>query len=269
MVCKTLTDAICVVPYYDYQKENLNLQTKYQGDIYFSYGLQEKLNISRNDTITIHNSLVNIQNMTIGGILKKDYSLIQHVDKKIPCIYVPYKYFHYFESGSMVLELEDFEAFYQISENIKKINNQYNVILSQDTYLSQMSALDKLNEQINQFIIIIFILVIITFCINQLFVIYNQKYEIAVLKANGLSYYEILKLMLCWLGRQIFKSLIVISLFMISETIISVILGLYVNIFNPIIILLMLTMILGLHFLPTLLATVYISKIDTEKLLRF
>lgn len=187
----------------------------------------------------------------------------------MPCLYIPYHLFQYLESSSMILELNSFEDFYQISENIKNINQQYQVILSQDTYLSQMNAFDTLTQQINYFIVVLLILVIISFCINQLLIIYNQKYEIAILKANGLSYYEIMKMILYWICKQMMKSFITISLFIIFETFISYILRFQVQLTNPTIIFYMCGMLIGIYIFPALIATICIAKIDVEKLLRF
>lgn len=266
---KITLDNTFIVPYYDYQKEKMNLSQEYQGDVYVSYDLAKSLNLNKDDVLTVNESFLTTQHLSIGGVLNENYSFIQHREKNASCLYIPLRYFQDQETSSVVLQLDNFEAFKHINDNIYKINPQYKTVLSQNTYLSQINTLETLSEQIDKAIVVLFVLVIISLSVNQIFMIYNQKYEISVLKANGLSLGEIMKMMFSLLITQVVKSILCVTAWLLLETFIAICLTIKVSILTSSLLILMILMIIGIYIFPTCLAAVYIAAMNTEKLLRF
>ena len=203
----------------------------------------------------------------IKGVLYEDYFLTQSQQSYI--IYVPYQYFHESETNAVLLQLNDFESFLGITDKINEINPLYSTIISQDKYLAQISNLEIYTTNLSTFVTIVCSLVIFILVISQFFTINNQKYELTVLKANGLSNKEIFKMMLILFLQTIVKTTISVICLLLTSKLIVCILGINLKIFTITTLYLSIIFILGIYLAPTILSTLLICHYDVEKLLRF
>lgn len=264
----SLNKPIQVVSYYDYQTEKIhtNWQNK-TGDIYLSFRLSEELKINKDSNIQLDNLNLTKNKFKIKGVLYEDYFLTQSQQSYI--IYVPYQYFHESETNAVLLQLNDFESFLGITDKINEINPLYSTIISQDKYLAQISNLEIYTSNLSTFVTIVCSLVIFILVISQFFTINNQKYELTVLKANGLSNKEIFKMMLILFLQTIVKTTISVICLLLTSKLIVYILGINLKIFTITTLYLSIIFILGIYLAPTILSTLLICHYDVEKLLRF
>lgn len=263
-----LQEMIHIVPYCDYQTDYFRIKWKKgNGNVYLSYKTAELLHIEDITDISISLSSLKQQNYTVAGVLEKDYVLTQSQQQYV--IYVPYQYFQEQTTKSVLLQLKDFESFMNISESIHNVNINYKIILSQDMYIRQMKQLEAYTQNLSAFIIVLCGLIAFVLTVSQFFSINNQKYEISVLKANGLSRHEILNMMLHMFYDTVIKSLVLIVILLLIEKGIFYFLGINVRLFSMKTIILSLGFVVAVHFVPTLFATLFIEHFDVEKLLRF
>ena len=264
----SLNKPIQVVSYYDYQTEKIhtNWQNK-TGDIYLSFRLSEELKINKDSNIQLDNLNLTKNKFKIKGVLYEDYFLTQSQQSYI--IYVPYQYFQESETNAVLLQLNDFESFLGITDKINEINPLYSTIISQDKYLAQISNLEIYTSNLSTFVTIVCSLVIFILVISQFFTINNQKYELTVLKANGLSNKEIFKMMLILFLQTIVKTTISVICLLLTSKLIVYILGINLKIFTITTLYLSIIFILGIYLAPTILSTLLICHYDVEKLLRF
>lgn len=263
-----LQEMIHIVPYCDYQKDYFHTKwEKGNGNIYLSYKTAELLHIEDIVDISISLSFLKQENYTVAGVLEKDYVLTQSQEQYV--IYVPYQYFQEQTTQRVLLQLKDFESFKNISEAIHKVNNNYRIILSQDMYIRQMNQLEAYTKNLSTFIIVLCGLVTLVLTISQFFSVNNQKYEISVLKANGLSRYEILRMMFQIFCDTILKTFVSVIILLFIEKIVVYFFGIHVSLLSLKLIGLSLLFIGVVHFIPTFFATLFIDHFDVEKLLRF
>lgn len=255
-------DMISLVPYFNYQIKYFNTLWKQPGEIYLSYELANQLPIKKDTKITLKQ-----KEYSIAGVFKQKYSLTQSTNDKY-IIYVPASYFDAASSSEVLLEIESFEYIQDITNQIYALNSNYKLLLSQDKYISQVTQLEKYKKSLHTFILSLTSMMIVSLSISQLFSIHNQRYEISVLKANGLSKKEILQLMSTIFIRNVFTSIIFISLILIIEKIIAS-MWISVNIFSYSVLIQIIGFSLFIYMLPSFLALLYINHFDVEKLLRF
>lgn len=261
-------NGITIEAYYDYQKEFFKLDRNFKkGEVYLSYSLAKKLEFNETNTIAINNDDMKQNNFVVAGTFKQDYNLTQTTQQEV--IYIPYQYFKQMPSNMVLLKLGSFQDFDGISEKIKAINQSYNIVLSQSKYLTQISFLNMYRDNISTFLIILISSVIILLSIINIFTMSSQKYEITVLKANGLSRSEIIKLMMYITIKLILSSLILIFIIMIIGNGIFLILEIPTHLFSMEIICLTLAFVTTVYFIPHLLTALYITRFDVEKILRF
>lgn len=259
---------IIIKSYYDYQKEYFKLENNYgDGDIYLSYSLAKKLNLEETNTIEIDSDVIKQKGYNVAGTFKQDYNLTQTKEQDV--IYVPYQCFKQMPSNMILLKLISFQDFDGISEKIRNINPNYNILLSQSKYLTQISFLNVYRDNISTFLIVLISSVIILLSIINIFTISSQKYEISVLEANGLSRREVVKLMIYTTFKSIINSLVIVVFVMIVANGMLSIIGIPNHIFSLEIVALALFFICVIYFVPNLLATFYLTHFDVEKILRF
>lgn len=254
-----------IVPYFEQQKEQFQLDITYEGTTYLSYDAAKILGIDQATTLTINDT-----SYSVGGVLKEGNALTQ-VSNLVaqPTIYVPYTDLSNTTVDLAYIELDSFETFETITEDLQEINPDYQVTLSQRDYLTKIEQLKTYTSSFQMFTLTLTFLVIVLLCIAQLFTIYNQKYEISVLKANGLSIKEIIHLMLHMFFKNMVVSLIFSFLFLIIEMLIAFGFQLSVPVYSLKSISLTVGISALIYFIPSFLATLYIAHFDVEKLLRF
>lgn len=219
------------------------------------------------NSIMVENNVLKQSRFEIKGFFNKEYNLFQTED--INCIYIPYEYFVDQEVNKVVLELNNFNEFENIDEAIYKINLNYKVTYSQSQYINQINEFDDFSNKLDAFSVTLIILVSVLLGVMHFFTAMNQKYEIAVLKANGLSNKEMMTLMFVYFKNMFLKSLVFISICLCMAKMLFLVLGKTVHLltFSNIIIILFLTGIV--YIIPNIIATIIMIRFDPEKLLRF
>ena len=262
-------DSIIILPYFDYQLKNMKIEKKYDvGNIYLSYSLAKKLNLKDFNEMTINSHLLREQKYMVGGYFQRDYMLTQSKGKDI--IYIPYEYFDSDKTSNTVLiNVSHFRYLDKISDRINTINPTFTTTLSETKYLSQISFINLYEKNIVNFLVILMSITILLLMIMNFFVIKNQKYEITVLKANGLSRKELMRLIITMTIRSIFMSIILILFMLIIENFILVYMG-YPSILTSIsIIFAMIIFVSFVYAIPQILTILYLNRFEAESLLRF
>lgn len=262
-------DGIVIIPYFDDQIENITMEKEYDsGNIYLSYSLAKKLSLQDSNEIEIQAHLLNEEKYQMKGYFQRDSMLSQSKGEDI--IYVPYECFHTHQTSNVALvKVSHFQYLDGISEKINTINPTFTVTLSQTKYLSQISFINLYEQNMVNFLIVLLSIAIILLLVMNFFAVRNQKYEITVLKANGLSNKEILKLVLVVALRTIVLSIICISIMLILENTIIMCLGYPSFITSLGIVLFMIVFVSLVYMIPYIFMAVYLNRFDPESMLRF
>lgn len=258
---------VTIVPYFPYQKDNFVLEEEYQdGDVYLSYSLAQKMNLNKNKEIIVNDSMLDKTSFKIKGYLKRDSRLLQAEGELI--MYIPYAYINADTASNRVLiNMSHFKYLDGISDRIKTINPSFEVILSDANYVSQISIMNLMNENLDNFVYVLSSTLILLLLAINYNAIHNQRYEIAVLRANGLSHKELAKLILYITFKNIIKTLgIIVILLFIGE---SIALAYKIHLISLDMLFFLVIFIMIIYFLPCVTMILYATKLSIEKLLRF
>ena len=256
-----------VIPYYDHQKEYFRLEKEYDGNVYLSYDMSKLINVGDCDKLYVETDLLVNKELDVGGIFANGYLLTQCREKNV--IYVPYSYFNVCETNRMLMHLENFNVFDGIEEKIHKVNNGFKVSLSQDKYLLQMQQIENYEDILYKFSTVLLVLSVGILAVGQIYAIYNQRYELAVVKANGLTNYEIIKMMSFQCIKDILLMLGLVFMIMIVLKIILNCFDISFTMFSYLHLYVLLVVIILDYIIPTIISCTYICYFEPERILRF
>lgn len=261
-------EPITIAPYYPYQEAYFRtIYDDNHHEVFITAKLADKLSSDHPENIEIDSHMLNGNSLKISGIFQQDYRLTQTPDTVL-AIYIPNRYFVYDQKDKVLLKLDTFENFTNISDKIHEINSTYKTFFSQDKYISQMANLSSYTEHLNNFIFILIGMIILLLSFSQYFTVHNQKYEISILRANGLSKKEILFTLSVYMIKQILKTTCFVCVFALMAKLISYSFGFNLMISLSLCIIGFL-IILFTYLIPGLLLALLILRIDIEKMLRF
>ncbi len=258
-------EPITVIPYFDFQLRYLGI-TKSEG-AYLSYFLAERYDIQEDMQLRLE-SFDYQENISVSGILSPDFALVQG-SGTLYAIYVPAEIFLMDVHTQGVIHLRDFEAFLNMYDNVKTIVPNHQIILASNDYLTQMATMDHYRTYVNTFITILLILTILFLSISQFFAIKNHKYEISILRANGLSKREVVITVIHLFARDIMKTAGLVALFLIFTDLLFRIMHVSLSLITPFLILVYLLLLIITYTIPLLLTLWMMLRVDIEKMLRF
>lgn len=259
-----LTQTATVVPYFPFQNNYLEKeQTK---DAYLSYYLAERYQIKKGSTLHIKEGDLDLS-IKVGGILEQDVQLVQG-SSSLYMIYIPQAIYPTADKAFAVVHLRDFEAFDQITDKIYDFMPSCQVVLAQSDYLTQMESMDQYSGYLEVFITSLLVLTILFLSVSQYFAVKNCKYEISVLRANGLSRKEVSHVIIHIFADDMIKTGVLVAAMLFVAKIIAILMGNNIFIFTPFMIVCYLLMVVGTYVIPVLLTLWIMLRMNIEKMLR-
>ncbi len=253
-----------VVSLLDYQQEQVKDYNK-QG-AYVSSTFASKYNILVGDKISFYDN--KLYTYEVVGVIdkniiqsEKQLSVYLHVDHFIDNGYSP--------DNKVVLTFSSFTDLVNISNSVSKIDDDYSVIVANNEYISYVKTIQSVESTIEQLTVILIIITIIMLSIIQIMAIMNQKYEIAVLKANGLSRRNIYALLTYISIRSILLCTVIINLLLILLHFISEGFNLPIMVFTQSQGSQSLFIVTIIYLIPSFIASFLLNRINIEKVLRF
>lgn len=259
-----LMQSATVAPYFSFQNEYLkNEQTQ---DAFLSYYLAERYHIKPGSMLHIKEGDMEI-NVKIGAILEQDVQLVQGMSSLF-VIYVPHNIYSGIGKTQAVIHLESFEAFNHITDDIEKLLPNHQAYLAQSDYLTQMASLDTYSQYLETFIAVLLVLTILFLSISQYFAVKNRKYEICVLRANGLSKKETARVIFHIFANDMIKTGSIVLILLLGAKFIAVLTGSEIFALTGYMFIFYLLMVIGTYVIPVGLTLWIMLRIDIEKMMR-
>lgn len=259
-----LTQSVTAVPYYSFQNSYLD-----KGSVkgaYISYYLAERYGLQKGSVLQIKEGDVDIE-VEIGGILEQDKQLVQGMST-LYAIYIPQSLYPYISMNHAVLHLDSFEVFSNITNDIEEILPNHHAYLAQSDYLTQMISMERYSQYLETFISVLFILTVLFLSVSQYFAVKNHKYEICVLRANGLSKKEVSRVILQVFINDMLKTAGLVLILLLMTRLITLMIGSELFICNGFMAVVYLLMTVGTYLLPVLLTLWIMLRINIEKMMR-
>ncbi len=250
-----------IVPYFkDLTPLNFEWCNQENG-IYLSYPLAKQLGITSTSTINIQSD----HEITIDGVLKSTNSNYFTSEKTL--IYVPYDYFNNNESNQYLIEINHYKKVTDVRDKISLLNKEYSVYSPYKDYTSLYKMMDSNKLLINSFTISLLLIILILSSVSKIHSISNKKFELCILRANGLSKKELIKLMgMVFIKNSIIEYILAVSSIVVLSFIAkNSILTIHLSI-SSLSILFLFT--LGMEFIPSLCTLIYLNQFQVENLLR-
>ncbi len=257
-----------VLEIYSYpSSQQQSFESKNSGSVYITLELSRRLNVNIGDEIVLNNDSLQQNTYIVDAIFDTGYRPVQ--SSKELSMFIHEDQFINYDATSLLLQFSSFNDLLSVHETVKDINQDYIPVIANSNYIEQATLLKITDEYLSNFIISLVTITVVLLTIMNFIAITNQKYEITILKANGLSNKDILKLLLYMSFNSSWITLIsVMGLFTFTYV---ALLMLHIPIlqidFLTVIALVILTP--SLFILPNLLTAAYINHFDVEKLLRF
>lgn len=259
-----LTQSITVVPYYSFQ--NSYLDKEGVKGAYLSYYLAERYGLHKGTELQIKEGNVDIK-VEIGGILEQDKQLVQGMST-LYVIYIPQSLYPSLSTDHAILHLDSFEFLYDITNDINEILPNHHAYLAQSDYLTQMESMEKYSQYLETFISVLFILTVLFLSVSQYFAVKNHKYEICVLRANGLSKKEVSHVILRVFINDMLKTGGFVFILLLVTRLITLMFGSELFVYSGFMTMAYLFMVVGTYLLPVLLTLWIMLRINIEKMMR-
>lgn len=258
------TQTVTAVPYFSFQNDYLD-EEKTSG-AYVSYYLVERYHMKKGDSLKIKEGEINID-IEIGGILKQDLQLVQGMSSLF-VIYIPQAIFPNTDTTNAVVHLENFEAFKHIADDIDKALPNHQAYLAQSDYLTQMASMETYSRFLETFITALLILTVVFLSVSQFFAVKNRKYEICVLRANGLSKKETAHVILRIFADDMIKTGLLVFLMLIATKLTVILIGSEIFVLTGFMVIAYLLMLISIYVIPVTLTLWIMLRINIEKMMR-
>lgn len=255
-----------IVPYLPFQFTEGKFEWKIESDfpIYISKSLEQKLNINREDILKV--GLLK-DAFKISGTVK--INVYSNITENQNIIYVPYDYFDIKETNKCLIYVEDFKDINEITQQLAKIDKNYEINMPYANYNTMKELINQYSRNLTIFIQVLIMVVVILLSISQYYEINNQRYQICILKANGLSRFEIVKLMLTqFIGDIILISILGVVISLVLSKLSQSVFGFALHILTIRYLSCLILFILGIKVIPSLMSLYLVNRHEPETLLR-
>ena len=257
---------VYIAPIYDYQKnsiENFN-----ENGIYLSQNFAKAHQIEVGDTLMIKDTNLKEESLVVNDIITAQFIQTSHLQM----VYLPYHYFEHLDTQNyeqLVLNYDKFSQLVNISDTIYELNPDYEVTLGSNEYLNYIDIIETMDESISTMIQVSLFITVLLLSLMQWIMIFNQKYELTVLKANGLSNQDIYKL-IGWITiKAIGQCLLVVLVTISFVQLLLFIFNLPLMIVNYKFIGSIALFVSIVYSIPNFMTAINLSRFDIEKILRF
>ena len=175
-----------------------------------------------------------------------------------------------FESSSYIILAESFDSIDSVVAKLKGINPNFSVIKSSQNFEAMKDSVNQIRKSISTMSLVIISVVFILMSIIYMLYVDKRKYEIAVLKANGLTKIEVNKIIYTESFSHIIKTFIGSIIF----AFIFKLLALLIPGFSDLIgigiqqIFIMLVISILSIFIPTIITIYFVNKYNPDTIMR-
>ena len=170
--------------------------------------------------------------------------------------------------SNAVVHLENFEAFKHIVDDIDKALPNHQAYLAQSDYLTQMASMETYSRFLENFIKALLILTVVFLSVSQFFAVKNRKYEICVLRANGLSKKETAHVILRIFADDMIKTGLLVFLMLSGAKLTVILIGSEIFVFTAFMMIAYLLMLISIYVIPVTLTLWIMLRINIEKMMR-
>ncbi|QVK19784.1 ATP-binding cassette domain-containing protein [Mycoplasmatota bacterium] len=166
-------------------------------------------------------SVVNNYSIDSGNTIYMSYEMMREIQNESTGI-VDGKDFHEWNTSALVIKVEDYSYFDTVKRKIVNINPNYEIISEYQDTEAMRDNTELIRKGFYMLSIIILGIIFSLMTVIYIQIIDNRKYEVAMLKANGLTKFEILKLFF-------FETIFDVSKIVLFSSMFMFIVVLYVN----------------------------------------
>ena len=257
-----------IVPYFPFEIENNKFEwiDRENSGVVLSSILGTKLDIDSNINVSVNQDFL-LEPLNVVGVYHIDVNSYYTDAKNI--IYVPYNMLPKNEASTFLLQANDYKACITIRDKISQVDKNYDVILPFNYYSTILDMMSSYSSTLLNSSITILIVVIILTCISNVYEITNKKLELCILRANGLTQKEVLKMMIINYFKNItLDSIITITLTIIGLNVFMLLLSIDTVLLSPLLFLGTIVITLSINIIPSIATVLYINKFSPEKTLR-
>lgn len=184
-------------------------------------------------------------------------------------MFIPGEYFNEQPVFKLLLKIDNFKNFDNVIQKIKNIDDQYVVLSPFNEQLTMKEMIDNYSSNLQLITSVLLVIVIVLISIYKIYLASTKKYQICILKANGLTRSQIVKMSLIDLLIEQLQTIILVLIF---SAIINLLIKDYFNysisVLNPMFILFIIVFCFGVHVIPTIITVAYFNQYSPETLLR-